>query len=62
LAYRGGLGVADNGGMESAIVEHLVAAGGGVAEWCLRWVVFGESLPADRGCIEMVWPGRPMPI
>ena len=54
--------MADNGGMESAIVEHLVAAGGGAAEWCLRWVVFGESLPADRGCIEMVWPGRPMPI
>ena len=44
--------------MESAIVEHLVAAGGAAAEGRrLRWVVFGESLSADRGCIEMVWPG-----
>jgi hypothetical protein len=54
--------MADNGGMESALLEHLVAAGGAAAESCLRWVVFGESLPADRGCLEVVWPDRPMPI
>ena len=36
-------GMADNGGMESALLEQLVAAGGPVAQSCLRWVAFGES-------------------
>ena len=55
-------GVGDNGGVESALLEQLVAAGGAAAQSCLRWVVFGESLPADPGCLDMVWPHRPMKL
>jgi len=54
--------VGDNGGVESALLEQLVAAGGAAAQSCLRWVVFGESLPADPGCLDMVWPHRPMKL
>jgi hypothetical protein len=57
-----GRGVGDNGGVESALLEHLVAAGGPAAESCLGWVVFGESLPADPGCLDLVWPDRPMKL
>ncbi|MBY0290893.1 hypothetical protein [Mycolicibacterium gadium] len=48
--------------MESALLEHLAAAGGPAAESCLRWVVFGESLPADPGCLDLVWPDWPMTL
>jgi hypothetical protein len=48
--------------MESALLERLVAAGGPAAESWLRWVVFGESLPAGRAVVDVVWPGRPLPL
>ena len=54
--------VGNNDGVESALLEHLVAAGGPAAESCLRWVVFGESLPADPGCLDLVWPHWPMTL
>ena len=53
-------GVGDNGGVESALLEQLVAAGGAAGESCLRWLVLGESLSADPGCLDVVWPDRPM--
>jgi hypothetical protein len=53
-------GVGDNGGVEAALLEHLVAAGGAAAQSCLRWVVFGESLPADPGSLDVIWPDQPM--
>ena len=52
----------DNGGMESALLERLVAAGGPAAESWLRWLVLGESLPADRAVVDVVWPDRPLPL
>lgn len=57
-----GVGVGDNGGVESALLGQLVAAGGPAAQSCLRWVVFGESLPADPGCLDVVWSDRPMTL
>jgi hypothetical protein len=48
--------------VESALLEQLVAAGGAAAESCLRWVVFGEPLPAEPGCLDVVWPDRPMKL
>jgi len=57
-----GRGVGDNGGVESALLEHLVAVGGPAAESCLRWVVFGESMPADPGCLDVIWPHGPMKL
>jgi len=55
-------GVGDNGGVESALLEQLVAAGGAAGESCLRWLVLGESLSADPGCLDVVWPDRPMQL
>jgi hypothetical protein len=55
-------GCADNGVVESALLEHLVAAGGPAAESWLRWVVFGESLPAGRDVLDAVWPQEPVPL
>jgi hypothetical protein len=56
------LGVGENDGVESALLEQLVAAGGAAGESCLRWVVFGESLPAEPGCLDVVWPDRPLKL
>jgi len=52
----------DNGGVESALLEQLVVAGGAAGESCLRWLVLGESLSADPGCLDVVWPDRPMQL
>jgi hypothetical protein len=48
--------------VEAALLEHLVAAGGAAAQSCLRWVVFGESLPADPGSLDVIWPDQPMTL
>jgi hypothetical protein len=57
-----GRDVGDNDGVESVLLEHLVAAGGPAAQSCLRWVVLGESLPADPGCLDVIWPDWPMTL